>query len=56
MGWIPSTGYSRTGKATILIMDLIKEVKDVILGINQYRMILHIQKKSQRVAAPHLEK
>jgi len=36
-------------------MGLIEEVKFVILGINQHRMILHIQGNSQQVVASHLE-
>jgi len=41
MGHIPTKGWSRTEKCTILITSLIKEVKAVILEINQHRMILH---------------
>jgi len=36
-------------------MGLIKEVKAVILRINQHGMTLHTQQKSWQVAAPHLE-
>jgi len=39
----------------ILIMSLIEEVTAVLLGINQYGIILYTQGKSQEVLLPHLE-
>jgi len=55
MGEKPSEGRFRAGKCTVLIMDLIEEVKAVMFETNQHGMILHTQEKSQQVAEPHLE-
>jgi len=55
MGQIPNNGWSWTEKCTILNLGLIKEVKAIILEINQHGMIYHTQWKSRQMASPHFE-